>query len=88
MSAPDRERRHGPRPRHVRRCKHFTLLDANGALRELALDLARDSTRLREIDYQRGDARAALANAEPPTSWSRANDRRDRTRPSNGRWPS
>jgi ribosomal protein RSM22 (predicted rRNA methylase) len=43
----------------------FTLLDANDALRALALDLARDSTRLRDITYQRGEARAALAKAKP-----------------------
>jgi ribosomal protein RSM22 (predicted rRNA methylase) len=40
----------------------FTLLDANSALRQLALDLAHGS-RLREVSYQRGEARAALANA-------------------------
>jgi ribosomal protein RSM22 (predicted rRNA methylase) len=44
--------------------QHFTLLDANDALRTLALDLARDSTRLRKISYERGEARAALAKAE------------------------
>jgi len=43
--------------------KDFTLLDANDALRLLALDLARDSSRLREISYERGEARAALAKA-------------------------
>ena len=42
----------------------FTLLDANDALRTLALDLARDSTRLRDIGYVRSDARAALAKAD------------------------
>ena len=42
----------------------FTLLDANDALRALALDLARDSTRLGEIGYERGEARAALASSE------------------------
>jgi ribosomal protein RSM22 (predicted rRNA methylase) len=41
----------------------FTLLDANSALRQLALDLAHGS-RLREVTYQRGEARAALATAE------------------------
>jgi ribosomal protein RSM22 (predicted rRNA methylase) len=41
----------------------FTLLDANDALRALALDLGRDSTRLRDLNYQRGEARAALAEA-------------------------
>jgi ribosomal protein RSM22 (predicted rRNA methylase) len=45
--------------------KLFSLLDANGALRELALQLARESTRLREIDYRHGEARATLANADP-----------------------
>src|SRR5438132_9543657 len=44
--------------------KNFTLLDANDALRTLALDLARDSTRLRDVSYERGEARAALAKAE------------------------
>ena len=44
--------------------KHFALLDANAALRDLALELARDSTRLREIDYRLGDARAALFKAD------------------------
>src|SRR5450755_4051555 len=43
----------------------FTLLDANGALRALALDLGRGSTRLRDLKYQRGEARAALADTEP-----------------------
>src|SRR5258708_25013283 len=42
----------------------FTLVDANGALRALALDLTSGSTRLREINYHRGEARAALADAE------------------------
>jgi ribosomal protein RSM22 (predicted rRNA methylase) len=45
--------------------KTFTLLDANSALRALALDLGSGSTRLRDIAYQRGEARAALADAEP-----------------------
>jgi ribosomal protein RSM22 (predicted rRNA methylase) len=44
--------------------QRFTLLDANGALRALALDLAGRSSRLRDIDYRRGQARAALAEAE------------------------
>jgi ribosomal protein RSM22 (predicted rRNA methylase) len=43
--------------------QEFTLLDANEALRVLALDLARDSTRLRQIGYERGEARAALTKA-------------------------
>jgi ribosomal protein RSM22 (predicted rRNA methylase) len=42
----------------------LTLLDANDALRALALDLGRDSARLRDMTYQRGEARAALANTE------------------------
>src|SRR6266851_2316714 len=42
----------------------FTLVDANSALRALALDLASGSVRLRGIKYQRGEARAALADAE------------------------
>src|SRR5450755_1292415 len=45
--------------------QNFTLLDANSALRTLALDLGRDSTRLGNMTYQRGEARAALATAEP-----------------------
>jgi len=43
----------------------FTLLDANHALRALALDLGHRSTRLRGIKYRHGEARAALADAEP-----------------------
>src|ERR1700726_1749718 len=43
----------------------FTLLDANPALRTLALELSRDSMRLLDIRYQRGEARAALAACEP-----------------------
>jgi ribosomal protein RSM22 (predicted rRNA methylase) len=42
----------------------FALLDANPALGALALDLGRGSTRLRDLNYQRGDARAALAEAD------------------------
>jgi ribosomal protein RSM22 (predicted rRNA methylase) len=44
--------------------KSFALLDANDALRNLALDLGRDSIRLRDMQYERGEARAALADAE------------------------
>ena len=44
--------------------KSFTLLDANHALRALALDIGRGRVRLRDMTYQRGDARAALADAE------------------------
>jgi ribosomal protein RSM22 (predicted rRNA methylase) len=40
----------------------FTLVDANGALRALALDLGSRSLRLRDMKYQRGEARAALAD--------------------------
>jgi ribosomal protein RSM22 (predicted rRNA methylase) len=43
----------------------FTLIDANSALRALALDLGRDSTRLRGVHYHQGEAHAALADAEP-----------------------
>jgi ribosomal protein RSM22 (predicted rRNA methylase) len=42
----------------------LALVDANPALRALALDLAGNSTRLRDLNYQRGEARAALAEAE------------------------
>ncbi|MGB9117745.1 small ribosomal subunit Rsm22 family protein [Bradyrhizobium sp.] len=45
--------------------QRFTSVDANTALRALALDLGRDSARLRKMTYHRGDARAALAGAEP-----------------------
>ena len=44
--------------------KNFALLDANPALRALGLDLARDHLRLRAMTYHRGEARAALADAE------------------------
>ena len=44
--------------------RSFALLDANNALRALALELARDSARLREVSYDRGEARASLAKAE------------------------
>jgi ribosomal protein RSM22 (predicted rRNA methylase) len=43
----------------------FDLVDANIALRALALDLASGSARLRGMTYARGEARAALADAEP-----------------------
>jgi ribosomal protein RSM22 (predicted rRNA methylase) len=42
----------------------FALLDANSALRAMALDLGRDSPRLRKMTYQHGEARAALADSE------------------------
>ena len=45
--------------------RSFGLLDANAALRALALDLGRANIRLRDMTYQRGEARAALADAEP-----------------------
>jgi ribosomal protein RSM22 (predicted rRNA methylase) len=44
--------------------QNFTLLDANSALRALALDLVGGSERLRDIKYQHGEARAALTDAE------------------------
>jgi ribosomal protein RSM22 (predicted rRNA methylase) len=43
----------------------FTLVDANRALRALALDLGSGSTRLSDMKYDRGEARAALAATEP-----------------------
>ncbi|MGV7215450.1 small ribosomal subunit Rsm22 family protein [Bradyrhizobium sp. UFLA05-112] len=43
----------------------FTLLDANRTLSSLALELARDSTRLADISYLPGDAAANLAGATP-----------------------
>src|SRR3981081_1246324 len=42
----------------------FTLLDANSALRALALDLASDSMRLQGMIYQHSEARPALAHAK------------------------
>ena len=42
----------------------FTLLDANDALRALALGLVTDSFRLRDVSYERGEARAALTRAD------------------------
>jgi ribosomal protein RSM22 (predicted rRNA methylase) len=42
----------------------FTLLDANAALRGLALDLRSQSARLREMNYHHGQARAALADTD------------------------
>jgi ribosomal protein RSM22 (predicted rRNA methylase) len=45
--------------------QRFTLIDSNSALRALALDLVGNSARLREIEYRHGEARAALAHAEP-----------------------
>jgi ribosomal protein RSM22 (predicted rRNA methylase) len=43
--------------------QHFTLIDANDALRALALDLGRDSHRLHEMDYQHGEVLTALTVA-------------------------
>jgi ribosomal protein RSM22 (predicted rRNA methylase) len=42
----------------------FTLIDANIALRTLAIGLFDKSSRLSNIQYTRGDARAALTNTE------------------------
>jgi ribosomal protein RSM22 (predicted rRNA methylase) len=44
--------------------RDFTLLDANDALRELALDLTRKSARLRGINYEQGQARSLVARAD------------------------
>jgi ribosomal protein RSM22 (predicted rRNA methylase) len=41
----------------------FSLLDANAALRSLALDLAHNSSRLSAMRYDQGDAAAKLADA-------------------------
>jgi ribosomal protein RSM22 (predicted rRNA methylase) len=43
----------------------FVLLDANLVLRTLALDLLRDSARLRTLSYEPGEARTALAKSAP-----------------------
>jgi ribosomal protein RSM22 (predicted rRNA methylase) len=43
----------------------FTSIDANPALRTLALDLFDKSARLSGVRYLNGEARTALANAEP-----------------------
>ena len=40
------------------------MFDANDALRTLALDLVTDSFRLRDVSYERGEARAALTGAD------------------------
>ena len=42
----------------------FTLLDANRALRALALDLGSSSMRLRGMSYRQGEARAGLIEAD------------------------
>jgi ribosomal protein RSM22 (predicted rRNA methylase) len=44
--------------------RRFALLDDNDPLRTLALDLARDSARLHDVKYERGEARTALAKAD------------------------
>lgn len=44
--------------------QNFVLLDANSALRTLALQFGAGSARLRAMNYQRGEAVAALAAAE------------------------
>ena len=43
----------------------FALLDENPALRSLALELARGSTRLGGLSYDKGEARALLGQSEP-----------------------
>jgi ribosomal protein RSM22 (predicted rRNA methylase) len=45
--------------------QHFQLLDANPALRALALDLASNSSHLGKMTYELGEARSLLANVEP-----------------------
>jgi ribosomal protein RSM22 (predicted rRNA methylase) len=45
--------------------KSFVMLDANDALRTLALDLAKDSPRFSELAYRRGDAKTLLGACEP-----------------------
>ena len=44
--------------------QRFALLDANDALRALALGLVTDSFRLRDVNYERGEARATLKKAD------------------------
>jgi ribosomal protein RSM22 (predicted rRNA methylase) len=43
----------------------YTSIDANAALRTLALDLFDKSSRLSKLQYRQGEARAVLVNAEP-----------------------
>jgi ribosomal protein RSM22 (predicted rRNA methylase) len=45
--------------------RSFALLDANDALRALALDLAHGNARLGDLKYQEGEASALLARSEP-----------------------
>jgi ribosomal protein RSM22 (predicted rRNA methylase) len=42
----------------------FALLDTNDALRAIALDFAKESARLGDLKYRKGEALAALADAE------------------------
>ena len=63
MSAPDRARRAGRRPQAFPTLAGFTLLDANPALRTLALEFAKGSSRLRAATYELGPAHASLAQA-------------------------
>jgi ribosomal protein RSM22 (predicted rRNA methylase) len=44
--------------------RQFALLDANDALRALALELAQGSARLGDLQYRKGEALAALAEAQ------------------------
>jgi ribosomal protein RSM22 (predicted rRNA methylase) len=44
--------------------QNFTLLDANDALRTLALDLTRKNARLRDVAYEHGQARSLVAHAD------------------------
>ncbi len=44
--------------------QRFALFDANDALRTLALGFVTDSFRLRDVSYERGEARTGLAKAE------------------------
>ena len=45
--------------------KSFLMLDANDALRTLALDLAKDFQRFAKMAYRRGEAKTLLAASEP-----------------------
>ena len=65
MSAPGRERRPGPRPKHFHRCKVLRCWMPTPPCARWRWISASDSTRLRDMTYQRGEARAALADAEP-----------------------
>ena len=50
----------------------FALLDANAALRALALDLAEASTRLADLNYRSGEALAAPRRSQRPTATAAA----------------